>query len=285
MLAPADSRHTQSQERRSALILPREHGAWGILLIPLCTGVGVAIPQGGRVLPVVLFLLAALTLFWMRTPVESWLGTSPMRAQSKAERWLVQGVTAGLGCVALALLAALFWQGRNSGLLLLGAAAAAAFVAQAILKKLGRSTRVLSQIIGAIGLTCTAPGAYYVATTHFGPTAWGLWLANWIFAANQVHYVQTRIRGAKLQGFAARCAHGAGFLEGHVAAIGLLLIALSLRWLPGMALLAFVPALVRGIAWFFGEPEILVVRRIGWTELCHALFFGTLLIAAFYLGR
>src|ERR1019366_7623188 len=76
-------------ERRRALILPREHGAWGILLVPLVTGAAVGLLRGGRVFPALLFTTAVVALFWLRTPVESWLGTSPVRAQTSQERRLV----------------------------------------------------------------------------------------------------------------------------------------------------------------------------------------------------
>ena len=71
------------RERRRALIFPREHGAWGLLLVPMVTGAGVAFRESTHILPVLLLLLAALALFWLRTPVESFLGTSAMRAQIK----------------------------------------------------------------------------------------------------------------------------------------------------------------------------------------------------------
>jgi len=278
--APEAAHRAVIQERRHALIFPREHGAWGILLIPLATGAGVALLRGGRPFPVVLFLLVALVLFWMQTPAESWFGAGPMRAQSKEELRLVQRVTFLLAGSALILLATLFWRGSNPKLLILGGVAAIAFLGQALLKKGGRKTRVLAQVVGAIGLTCTAPGAFYVSTTQFGPTAYGLWLANWIFVAGQVLYVQTRIRGARVQGFMSRCEHGATFLEGHVAAIGLLVLAIRLGWLPLAAVLAFVPALARGTAWFFGKPETLSVHRLGWMEMVQALIFAVILVSA-----
>ena len=64
-------------ERRRALILPREHGAWGILLVPLVTGAAVGLQAGGPFYPVLLFTTAVVALFWLRTPLESWFGTSP----------------------------------------------------------------------------------------------------------------------------------------------------------------------------------------------------------------
>src|SRR5271167_2875193 len=76
---------TPQKERRRALVVPREHGAWGMLLVPLVTGAAVGLLAGGRIVPVLLLTMAALALFWLRTPVESWLGTSAVRVQTREE--------------------------------------------------------------------------------------------------------------------------------------------------------------------------------------------------------
>src|SRR5206468_7354699 len=73
------------RERRRALIIPREHGAWGLLVVPMITGAGVAFRQASHIFPLILLLTAALALFWLRTPLESFLGTSAMRAQTLEE--------------------------------------------------------------------------------------------------------------------------------------------------------------------------------------------------------
>ena len=44
------------RQRARALILPREHGAWGLLLVPLVTGAGVAFRESTHVVPAVLLL-------------------------------------------------------------------------------------------------------------------------------------------------------------------------------------------------------------------------------------
>ena len=51
----------------------------------------------------------------------------------------------------------LFRQGGDVELLGLGTVAGVAFVAQILLKKMGRSTRMLSELVGAVALTVTAP--------------------------------------------------------------------------------------------------------------------------------
>ena len=43
------------RSRTKALVVPREHGAWGMLLVPLATGAAVAMMHGGQALPLVLF--------------------------------------------------------------------------------------------------------------------------------------------------------------------------------------------------------------------------------------
>jgi hypothetical protein len=228
-----------------------------------------------------LLLVAALALFWLRTPVESLLGTSPMRAQTKQERILVAAVIVVLAKIAVVALGVLLWAGRNPGLWLIGAAAGVAFVAQALLKRLGRNARMLSEMVGTIGLTSSAPAAYYVVTGNFGVMAWMLWLANLAFAGNQIHYVQLRIHTARAVGLEAKLARGWAFAAGQCCMVLLLAFACWRGWMPWVVLIAFVPLLFRGWFYFFRKPEPLLVRRLGWSELAQAVAFSVLFIAAF----
>jgi YwiC-like protein len=269
----------------SSLIAPREHGAWGLLLVPLVTGGAVGLLSGGNPLPLATLTIAALALFWLRTPVESWLGTGLLRAQTAHERRSVVVTIVILASVAACALIPLFRDGRNRDLLPLGVAAVLAFIAQSLLRKLSRRTRMLAQIVGTLGLTIMAPAAYYVVTGRLDRSAWALWIANFLFAGNQIHFVQLRIHSARINGWACKLERGRAFLFGESLLAGTLLIAWFFRVLPGLAALAFLPLLTRGIAWFFQPQKPLLVRRLGWTELAHAVLFGALLIAGFSLSR
>jgi hypothetical protein len=255
-----------------------------MLLMPLATGATLGLLAGGRALPLLWLTLAALAILWMRTPVEAWLGTSPLRGQSDAERKSLIRVAIALASVAALALAGLLWEGRNQYLLPLGALAGLAFAAQAILKKFGRKTRMAAQVVGAMGLTSTAPAAYYVATGHAEGTAGMLWLANWLFAGNQIHFVQLRIHASRVTERSEKLAQGRSFLFGQAGVAMVLLLTWRLGLLPGLALMAFVPALLRGVAWFLQGARPLVVRRLGWSELAHAVSFGVLLIVGFHFG-
>lgn len=273
------------KERRRALVVPREHGAWGMLLIPLMTGAAVGLLAGGRIAPVVLLTTAMLALFWLRTPVESWLGTGVMRVQTKQEGRLVCRVILPLGATAAVSLSSLFWEGKNRELIWPGMIAGTAFGAQIFLKRMGRTTRMAAEIVGALALTSTAPAAYGVATGRLDAKAWALWLVNWLFAADQVHFVWVRIRGARAAGLREKMTVGWSFLAGQVFLCGMVALAYHFNWLPQVTLIAFAPILFRGFAWFAKKPQPIVVRRLGWTEFAHALAFGVLLTAAFGFAR
>jgi len=253
-----------------------------MLLVPIATGAVLGGPVGNRVILVLLLVVAALGLFCARTPFEAWLGISPWRAQDPRERRVIYNALYTYSSVSLGALAIVFWQVRSSGLLLLGAAASAAFLAQALLRSRGRQTRMASQLLGSIGLTAGAAAAYYVASARLDANAFVIWAANWAFAANQILYVQTRLHSARASRFGEKLRQGKWFVLGEFAMASALALAWRKGWLPSLALLAFVPVLCRALPWFFSSSTRLHVRRLGFSELIHAVIFAVLLIVGFY---
>jgi hypothetical protein len=175
----------------------------------------------------------------------------------------------------------LFYRSLISGLLIIGAVSALAFGLQALVKRAGRGGRMPAQIIGAIGLTSTAAGAYYACSHGIGRVGLALWLANWLFAADQVHFVQVRIRGSRLHQTAQKLKQAKGFFTGQIVLVAVVAGLSYLGLFPKFALLAFAPVLVRGFRWSFEGAKPLDVHKLGFSELKHALIFGTLLCVAF----
>ncbi len=272
---------TVPNSRLRTMVVPREHGAWGMLLVPLATGAIVAMRAGFNGSAVALFVCAALSLFWLRTPVESWLGTSAIKAHTDEERSFVLRMILLIGLFAATCVASLLWNGRNRDLLLIGAIAALAFGVQAGVKRLGRAGRMPAQIIGAIGLTSTAAGAYYVATGRFDRTAIALWLANWLFAGDQIHFVQLRIRSGRSATLDEKLKVGFPFVLAQIPLLGSVFAGYRVGLFPVAIALAFVPVLLRGTVWFGRRYQPLDVHKLGFSELRQALVFGALLCAAF----
>jgi hypothetical protein len=272
-----------SASRRRSLIIPREHGAWGILLVPLLTGASVGLGAGGGAGGLAPFSIAALALFWLRTPLESWIGTAPLRARTTGELRLVRNTALGLATISLSALIWLFWKGQHGALLWIGAATGIAFLVQAILKRIWRSARMVAQMIGAAGLTATAPAAYYAVTGHLNTTAWSLWAANLLFAINQIQFVQLRIHAAHATNRSEKLSAGRSFLIGQLILIALVAVACtgqSFRW---CAAVGFLPVLFRGFAWFAVEPQPLAIQALGKTELFYAAIFGVCLVVGMQL--
>ena len=254
-----------------------------MLLVPLATGAAVGRPIGDRIVSILLLAAAALGLFCVRTPLEAWLGVSPWHAQNPRERRVILHSIYIYTSVSLGALAILLWQIRFDGLFLVGAAAAATFLGQAILKSRGRQTRMAAQLVGSIGLTATAAAAYYVASGKLDTTTLVVWAANWVFAANQIQYVQTRIRSAHVTTFDERLTQGKWFMLGEIVTVLALALAWRKGWLPSLAVLAFAPVLSRGLTWFFSRRSRLQIRRLGVGELIHAVIFAALLIVSFQI--
>lgn len=265
------------------MAIPREHGAWGMLLVPLATGAVVAVGSSANWGSLALFLVAALSLFWLRTPVEAWLGTSAIKAQTPQERSTVLRVSTAIAVVSATAVATLFFTGYSRGLLILGVVAALAFAVQAAAKKLGRRGRMPAQVIGAVGLTSTAAGAYYVATGRLDHIAIALWVANWLFAGDQVHFVQVRIHSSRAASVNERMRQGYAFFAGQIVLLGLVIALCRVHFFPEAAVLAYIPALLRGSLWFVRGRQPLNVHKLGFSELAQALIFAVLLCAAYLI--
>jgi hypothetical protein len=273
------NRTGQETARRRALVFPREHGAWGMLLVPLVTGGVLGLLNGGRLLPLAPLTLGALGLFWLRTPVENLMGATPLRPRAGAERNLVLRTIFLISSVSAIALAALLWTAWSTGLLWVALCAGAAFLAQASLKKLRPRARTSSQIIGAAGLSATAAAAYCVSTGYLPAIAWSVWLANFLFSANQIHFVHVRISAAKALGTAEKFRLGRGFLAGQLSLAVALTAGCAAHLFPPYMLLAFAPALYRGFKWYASRPDRLAIRALGWAELAQSLAFGVLLVS------
>ena len=139
---------------------------------------------------------------------------------------------------------------------------------------------MMSQLVGALGLTCTAPAAYYIGTGRLDRHALLLWILNWIFAGNQIHFVQLRIHATRAATFAERFAHGRFFFMAQAALLPAVALAFLCHKIAPLVIIAFVPAVLRGSLWFFQKARPLDVKRLGWSEMKHGIAFGMLLAVA-----
>jgi len=188
-----------------------------------------------------------------------------------------------IAVVSATAVTALFLSGYARGFLIIGIVAGLAFVVQAVVKKLGRRGRMPAQVIGAVGLTSTAAGAYYVSTGRLDHIAVALWAANWLFAGDQVHFVQVRIHSSRAASINEKMRQGYAFFAGQIVLLGVVIALRRLHVFPGAVVLAFIPVLLRGTLWFLSGRQPLNVHKLGFSELAQVLVFGVLLCAAYLI--
>jgi hypothetical protein len=227
--------------------MPREHGVWGILLIPFATAVGVT---GVWNLPVAL-LLASIMCFYV--------GRTSFLKQNY--RWTVILLAGSAACtLPLLFVWKLWWL-----------AAFGAVAAPLAFRKTEHS--VVMQLLAVAGLTLTAPAALYAATGEIGWPAWRMWLLNALYFGGGVLYVKMHVAAA-IARRAEKLRRGAATMIYY----GVLAVVAAFWWPVG---LAFVPAIARA---FFGVARLtprLRIKRLGWTEVAYSLVFAVTVVLLF----
>jgi hypothetical protein len=257
--------------------LPREHGAWAMLYVPLLIGWLVAWRVSWRML---LFVLSVTWLFIAREALLIWW-RARVRGRAAEEARRLTLIYLGLGGLCGA---PLVFFDRLFGLVpfaLLGALLLAVNARQAARRE---ERTVLGEILAIIGLTMTAPAAHYVARGSWESSALWLWALSALYFASSVFYVKLRVLAAharqpqRLQQAWRQCAVYHAFL---LAAL------LALAWTGSLhlfALLAFAPVLGR-TCWHLLQPaRQLDLRRVGLLEILYSLIFLVFITLTFRLA-
>ncbi len=265
----------------SRLLVPREHGSWGIWLLPLMGGAVVGYVSGPRAAaaPAFWFCLAAVSAFLIYQPLEILLGLSLLRARSQRQERIailwVMALTIVGACSVFELIRL-----QRVLVLLFGLVALLCFGVRTLLGH-SRTLRVPRQLICALGLSSTAAGAYYATTGRMDRTAIVLWLASWLFAVSQIEYVQLRLRMAQIRSHRQRARDSLEVCFLHLLMTGGAIAAGLAGAAPLLLGLAFIPAMARLTAWIARPWRPLSVHILGFTELFQGILFNVLLTATF----
>jgi uncharacterized membrane protein len=265
------------------LLVPREHGTWGLLLFPLISGaiVGYSASPNASVKASLWFLLTTLSAFLIYQPLESLLGLSLIKTRSQRQQRIAILSVIALAVIATAGVLELFHLHR--GLVLgFGLAALGCFGVRLLLGT-SRPVRVPRQLIGALGLSSAAAGAYYAASGRIDRTGILLWLASWLFAVGQIEYVHLRISAAQVRSRQQKVRSSLGVCFLHLLMIGASITAAFSGFAPWLLALAFVPSIIRAGIWLARPWRPLGVHILGVSELLQGLLFNVLMIGAFLI--
>lgn len=261
-------------------MIPREHGTWAMLLVPLVVG---AVVAGEWVAEAPLFFLASLGLFLARYPLtvlfRAWIGRT-RQSQPRAWRWLTIYSLFSLG-LALPLI----YPYDRWWLLGLGALSLALLLLSFYLVKERLERTEAGELMMVAGLTLTAPGAYYAGAGHLGAAALYLWLLSFLYFGASVFYVKMRVRHRTIKSrpsLGQRWAMARATILYHLG-LALVVIALALvGQVPILTPLAYLPLLGKVATAAAAPAPGMSIRQVGVMEVAHSILFGALLSLAYY---
>ena len=251
---------------RKRLELPKEHGAWVMLYVPFVVGALVAGSLSWRVL---LLLLSITFVFIARESLLAWW-RARHRGQDKPEAMRLMLCYFGLASLFGAPLIFVWHLFLLAPMGLLTALLLVLNAEQAVRRE---DRTIGAELLAILGLTLTAPAAYYVARASWEITALWLWALSALYFASSVFYVKLRVHAInprkeqESRSVWRRCALY------HVFLLAALLVLALMGSLGLLAVIAFAPVLARTFRHLFKPGERLNLRRIGVLEIIYSLIF------------
>ena len=262
---------------RAKLKLPKEHGAWAMLYVPLVAGASVA---GGFSWRVVLIALAMTFIFIARESLLAWWRTRRRGSDGRESLrvMLVYLGLAGASSAPLILISHLFW------LTPLGLAAIALLGVNAEQGARREDRTVTGEMIAILGLTLTAPTVYYVARGQWDEVALWLWALCALYFASSVFYVKLRVHWLNRRKEQARRQARVRCALYHTFLLAALLVLAVTGSLNLFALIAFTPVLARSFSQLIKPTTQLNLRRIGVLEIVYSVVFLVFITLSLRLG-
>ncbi len=262
--------------------IPKEHGSWAMLIVPLFLGLVIAPTWHWRA---IVLLVAAFGFFLVRYPLATLVKTRRRASPEKKAylwRWtIIYGTVTAFSGGWLVLVEGLRW------LAVIGVVGALLLGLHLWLVYRRQEMSVLGELSGIFGLALGAPMAYYTASGLLDGTAAALWLVNALYFGGTVFYIKLKVRGQPRQpapeSLNERLAKGKACLAYQGVVLVIVLGLIIFKQMPVLILVAFLPVTVkvwRGVKQWQDKKSLSLVR-LGVTELVHAVVFAGLVIIAF----
>ncbi len=262
-------------------LIPREHGAWLILLIPMLAGtvLSAAELRGFALLRLLLVTVGALCAFTGGSAAEAVL----RRNQSVRCSTPVVAVLAISACCGVGLLLTVQRHAMLSIIILIAPVLLIRVLAQVAAGKNRPDKTIMGELLATIILTATGPAARAALCDRFDSASLWLWVLSVAFFSGGIVYVKMQLAAAKYRanwGTAKRVNISVPTLGwiGLMLASALLLMSRqpfsgsrSIRWL---VLCAFGPGFIRACIGIMRlQPRVPVLKRVGMIEAALATAF------------
>lgn len=269
-LTRVESAPSPAMARRVAayLMLPREHGAWAMLLVPYILGTAAA---GWPGWPSLLLIASVLLLFTASRPMELALQTHGAGAVARLAIYTALGVASGTGLLVVF--------GRWL-LVPLAAFAGAVLAAQLLLRRRRVDRTWQVRLVSIAALSAAGPAAYYASSGAWDTRALAVWGLAFLHSGASVFHVRLYYRppAGNRSAVEDRMLAERRMIAYVVAAIaavaGLALVGLF----PPLGVVALLPLAVKTVVACRNRASRPTLKEIGAAEVAHSALF--LLLAA-----
>lgn len=259
-------------------ILPKEHGAWGMVFTPFFIAAGMAWCFDLKMV----FLLFSIFFFYVaRRPFEELIGYGSSGKQHLIEkRSLYQWLIAYMVLGALFIFP-LFYKYHLYWLVMFGGFFILFMLINVVLIKMGNRRSVFGELIGIGGLCMTAPMGYYVVTGSMGWFNFFVWCAIFLYYSRSVFYVKFRVKAVvkKVQFLNARdkLFFAWRYISCHfgmLTAVYVISLLFHVQWL----VIAYIPITIQSMYGISNLDGKLNVKKLGYIEVFHSILFGGIIV-------
>lgn len=267
-------RATRAPENLRPFPLPREHGAWALLYGPFLF---IVFTLAKFNLNLLLLSLALTFLFFAHEPLSRLVRMNLQTAEESRKsywwRWFWIYLTGGTVSGAV-----LIWHRQLFWLIPMGAALLGVLTLHLFLIAGRKEKFVAGELLGVVGLTASAPVTYYVAHRTLDAEALVLWMLNILYFSSAIFYVKmvvSRHVASRQEEAGRRSRQCILYHSLLVLVVGVLI---WLDRIPLWTFLAFLPITIRALAGTTSGKGRLNLKRIGYTEVLHTVFFIAVMV-------
>lgn len=261
---------------RSVMVIPREHGAWFMLLLSLFMGAGTARSFG---LPFVFLGLAAIAVFSGLYSLGE--GTKKLAISRQMRRDVLSSI---VYFFLAAILAAPLFLAYQMWPLLLLSLLAVPFSGIYIYLALQRKHRTAwGELVNIAGISFPAAASYYVSTGEWSGVSLLLWLLTFLYSASSVFYVRLKVRqkAPLAADFSQRLKMGKLLLLYMLFLFSFLTLMAAADKIRFVLLLAYLPLLIKSLHSIFFSGGTTSIKKVGFTEAGHTVLFAALFLLFF----
>jgi hypothetical protein len=257
--------------------LPKEHGSWAMLALPLLIGLDIASSWRWQSL---LAVVAVVGLFLVRYPLETMIKTKKRTSMLMAWSTIYAGLAIFAGSW-LIVIDRLFW------LIPIGLIGATLVLFRWRLAMRRQEMSAIGELSGIATLALGAPIVYYAASGQLDWSALVLWLINSLYFGGTVFYIKLKVRQQPRlpapDQIGERLIKAQACLTYQAMTLMIVVVLVLLQSVPMLIPLAFIPMTLKVLvgAYRWQDKHSLSLPRLGWIELFHSALFAALVIAAF----